>query len=297
MIPPILNASGCLDALTAPSVAERLDAFVTKTVTPLPREGNPPPRIAETESGMLNSIGLQNPGIDAFVRDNLPRLATLGVPIWVSVGGFSADDYALLCARLDECADVTTIELNLSCPNVEEAPETAAELVAAARGATEKPLYAKLSPATWDVAESARAVAAAGADGLSLVNTIRGLGFDRASRQPVLARGAGGYSGPALQTDRPRLRVRLRRSGRAPDRRHGRDRLGTRCGGLPQRRSELGRARNDSLLRSLGTGSRTLGARSGGRSARRRRARPGAGIGPVTHASPDPQTLKLLQIG
>ena len=199
MIPPILNASGCLDALTAPGVVERLDAFVTKTVTPLPGEGNPPPRIAETESGMLHSIGLQNPGIDAFVRDNLPRLAALGVPIWVSVGGFSADDYALLCARLDECADVTTIELNLSCPNVEEAPETAAELVTAARDATGKPLYAKLSPATCDVAESARAVAAAGADGLSLVNTIRGLGFDRTSRQPVLARGAGGYSGPALR--------------------------------------------------------------------------------------------------
>ena len=196
---PILNASGCLDALTAPGVTQSLDAFVTKTVTPLAREGNPPPRIAETESGMLNSIGLQNPGIDAFVRDNLPRLAALGVPIWVSVGGFSAADYALVCARLDECADVTAIELNLSCPNVEEAPETAAELVAAARAATGKPLYAKLSPATWDVAESARAVAAAGADGLSLVNTIRGLGFDRSSRQPVLARGPGGYSGPALR--------------------------------------------------------------------------------------------------
>ena len=199
MIPPILNASGCLDALTAPGVVERLDAFVTKTVTPLPREGNPPPRIAETESGMLNSIGLQNPGIGAFVRDNLPRLATLGVPIWVSVGGFSADDYALLCARLDDRTEVTAIELNLSCPNVEEAPETAAELVAAARGTTGKPLYAKLSPATWDIAESARAVAAAGADGLSLVNTIRGLELDRTSRQVVLARGAGGYSGPALR--------------------------------------------------------------------------------------------------
>ena len=196
---PILNASGCLDALTAPSVAQRLDAFVTKTVTPLPREGNPPPRIAETESGMLNSIGLQNPGIDAFVRDNLPRLAALEVPVWVSVGGFSADDYALLCGRLDERPEVSTIELNLSCPNVEEAPETAAELVAAARGATGKPLYAKLSPATWDVTESARAVAAAGADGLSLVNTIRGLALDRTSRQPVLARGVGGYSGPALR--------------------------------------------------------------------------------------------------
>ena len=198
-VPPILNASGCLDALTAPTVARRLDAFVTKTVTPLPRDGNPPPRIAETDSGMLNSIGLQNLGIDAFVRDDLPLLAALEVPVWVSVGGFSAEDYALVCARLDDCAEVSTIELNLSCPNVEEAAETAAELVAAARRATAKPLYAKLSPATWDVAESARAVAAAGADGLSLVNTIRGLRFDRASGQPLLARGAGGYSGPALR--------------------------------------------------------------------------------------------------
>ena len=196
---PLLNASGCLDALTAPEVARKLDAFVTKTVTPLPREGNPPPRIAETESGMLNSIGLQNPGIDRFLAVNLPRLAELGVPIWVSVGGFSAADYAETCQQLDHQEAVATIELNLSCPNVEEAPETAAELVAAARAVTTKPLYAKLSPATWDVAESARAVARSGADGLSLINTIRGLAIDFATGRPKLARGAGGYSGPALK--------------------------------------------------------------------------------------------------
>jgi dihydroorotate dehydrogenase (NAD+) catalytic subunit len=196
---PIYNASGCLDALAAPDVAQALDAFVTKTVTPLRREGNPPPRIAETESGMLNSIGLQNPGIEAFVAENLPRLAELGIPVWVSVGGFSADDYAAVCERLDDRAEVTTIELNLSCPNVEEAPETAAELVVAARRATSKELYAKLSPATWDVAESARAVADAGADGLSLVNTIRGLALDAVTQRPKLARGAGGYSGPGLR--------------------------------------------------------------------------------------------------
>ena len=196
---PLYNASGCLDALAAPEVAQALDAYVTKTVTPLPREGNPPPRIAETAYGMLNSIGLQNPGIEAFLDSHLPRLAGLGVPIWVSVGGFSAEDYATTCASLDERAEVVTVELNLSCPNVEEAPETAAELVAAARGATAKPLYAKLSPATWDIAETARAVAAAGADGLSLVNTIRGLALDPTTRRPVLARGAGGYSGPALR--------------------------------------------------------------------------------------------------
>ena len=196
---PILNASGCLDALTAPEVARSLDAFVTKTVTPLPRQGNPPPRIAETEHGMLNSIGLQNPGIDAFVREHLQWLARLGVPLWVSVGGFSADDFALLCERLDDVAEVEVIELNLSCPNVEEAPETASELVAAARAATKKPLYAKLSPATWDIAETARAVAEAGADGLSLVNTIRGLELDSKTLRPELALGPGGYSGPALR--------------------------------------------------------------------------------------------------
>ena len=196
---PLLNASGCLDALTAPDVAQSLDAFVTKTVTPLRREGNPPPRIAETDAGMLNSIGLQNPGIDLFLEQNLPRLAALGVPIWVSVGGFSAADFAHMCERLDGHDDVVTIELNLSCPNVEEAPETAAQLVGAARAVTGKPLYAKLSPATWDIAESARAVADAGADGLSLINTIRGLAVDRASCRPKLARGMGGYSGPALK--------------------------------------------------------------------------------------------------
>jgi dihydroorotate dehydrogenase (NAD+) catalytic subunit len=196
---PLLNASGCLDALTAPEVARSLDAFVTKTVTPQPREGNPQARIAETETGMLNSIGLQNPGIHRFLDVNLPRLTELGVPLWVSVGGFSASDYAETCERLDDHGSVATIELNLSCPNVEEAPETAAELVAAARGATTKPLYAKLSPATWDIAESARAVTHAGADGLSLINTIRGLAVDASTRRPVLARGAGGYSGPGLK--------------------------------------------------------------------------------------------------
>ncbi len=199
MTVPLLNASGCLDALTAPGVARSLDAFVTKTITPLPREGNAPPRIAETDHGMLNSIGLQGPGVDGFLADVLPRLRELGVPLWVSVGGFSADDFAHVCARLDAERGVETIELNLSCPNVEEAPESSAQLVAAARGATRKPLYAKLSPATWDVAETARAVTAAGADGLSLVNTIRGLALDPRTLRPRLGRGAGGYSGPALK--------------------------------------------------------------------------------------------------
>ena len=191
----LLNASGCLDALTAPEVARELDAFVTKTVTPLPREGNLPARIAETEVGMLNAIGLANPGIEGFLADHLPRLAP---PVWVSVGGFSTGDYAELCARLDD-EDIEAIELNLSCPNVDEVPANVAEVVAAARATTRKPLYAKLSPAIGDIAETARAAEAAGADGLSLVNTIKGLALDERTLQSVLARGAGGLSGPALR--------------------------------------------------------------------------------------------------
>jgi dihydroorotate dehydrogenase (NAD+) catalytic subunit len=180
--------------MVAPDVACSFDAFVTKTVTPEPREGNPPVRIAETEAGMLNSIGLANPGRERFLSDTLPALRALGVPLWVSIGGFAAAEYAETCAALDD----VTIELNLSCPNVDEAPESAAEIVAACRAATSLPLYAKLSPAAWDIAEVARAVEAAGADGLSLVNTIRGLALDSKLR-PILTRGAGGYSGPALK--------------------------------------------------------------------------------------------------
>ena len=192
----LLNASGCLDALTAPETAKQLDAFVTKTITPQPRAGNAPVRIAETEHGMLNAIGLANPGRDWFLSHVLPELRGLGVTLWISVGGFSAREYAETCAQL---SDVGAIELNLSCPNVDEAPESAAEIVAACRAATDLPLFAKLSPAAWDIAEVARAVEAAGADGLSLVNTIRGLVLDPATLKPRLARGAGGYSGAPLK--------------------------------------------------------------------------------------------------
>jgi dihydroorotate dehydrogenase (NAD+) catalytic subunit len=192
----LLNASGCLDALVAPEVAKQLDGFVTKTITPLPREGNAPPRIAETDHGMLNAIGLANPGRERFLGDHLPRLRELGLPLWISVGGFSAADYAETCAAL---SDVHAIELNLSCPNVDEAADSAAEIVAACRQATPLPLYAKLSAAHPDVAEVARAVAAAGADGLSLINTLRGLTLDPRTHEPVLARGSGGLSGPSLK--------------------------------------------------------------------------------------------------
>ncbi len=192
----LLNASGCLDALTAPEVARQLDAFVTKTITPLPREGNAPPRIAETAHGMLNAIGLANPGRERFLTEQLPRLHELGLPLWISVGGFCSADYAETCAAL---RDVAAVELNLSCPNVDEAADSAAEIVAACRAATPLPLYAKLSAAHPDIAEVARAVAAAGADGLSLINTLRATALDPRTLKPVLARGSGGLSGPSLK--------------------------------------------------------------------------------------------------
>jgi dihydroorotate dehydrogenase (NAD+) catalytic subunit len=192
----LLNASGCLDALLAPDVARQLDGFVTKTITPLPREGNAPPRIAETAYGMLNAIGLANPGRERFLAETLPQLRELALPLWISVGGFCAADYAETCARLH---DVEAIELNLSCPNVDEAADSAAEIVAACRAATPLRLFAKLSAAHPDVGEVARAVAAAGADGLSLINTLRGLALDPRTLKPALARVIGGLSGPSLK--------------------------------------------------------------------------------------------------
>jgi dihydroorotate dehydrogenase (NAD+) catalytic subunit len=195
----ILNASGCLDALTAPDVAQSLDAFVTKTVTPFPRQGNQPVRIAETDLGMLNSIGLANPGIDGFLANVLPQLVEFGIPIWVSVGGFSAQDYAALCAVLDGRDEVAVVEVNVSCPNVASPEEEVEEIVAAARAATTKTLYAKLSPAVPDVGTAAAAAAHAGADGLTLVNTIRGLALDERTLEPKLGPGVGGLSGPALR--------------------------------------------------------------------------------------------------
>jgi dihydroorotate dehydrogenase (NAD+) catalytic subunit len=147
---------------------------------------------------MLNAIGLANQGRDVFIRETLPRLAhELDVPIWVSVGGFTAREYADTCEQLAR-DDVACIELNLSCPNVDEAPESAAEIVRTCRDVTEKPLYAKVSPHSWDIGETVRAIEAAGADGLSLVNTLRGTTLD-AQLRPTLSRGTGGYSGPALR--------------------------------------------------------------------------------------------------
>ena len=194
----ILNASGCLDALATPDLARTFDAFVTKTVTLRPRMGNPPVRIAETGCGMVNSIGLANPGIDAFRARTVPGLLALGTPVWVSVGGSSAREYADLCERLDD-DPIEAIELNVSCPNVDSPSDATEEIVSAARAATTKPLYAKLSPQLPDVAEVARAAESAGADGLSLVNTLKGLALEPRGLRPLLASAGGGLSGPALR--------------------------------------------------------------------------------------------------
>ena len=185
----ILNASGCLDALAAPEVARQLDAFVTKTVTPLPRAGK---RAAADRRDRARGCSTRSASPTPAASGSSPSICrgctSLASPLWVSVGGFCAADYAETCSHL---TDIEAVELNLSCPNVDEAADSAAEIVAACRGATELPLYAKLSAAHPDVAEVARAVAAAGADGLSLINTLRALALDDRLR-PTLARGSGG---------------------------------------------------------------------------------------------------------
>jgi dihydroorotate dehydrogenase (NAD+) catalytic subunit len=205
----LLNASGTLDALAAAGagvpVHQDVAALVTKTITPLPREGNPAPRLAESPSGLLNSIGLANPGVDEFAR-GLPALVALGRPLVVSIGGFSVDDYVGLARALAEAPGVVALELNISCPNVEtgcssigsDAAETAA-VVRACRAVTSRPLWVKLSPNVADVAVIGRAAELEGADALVCVNTLRGMAIEAWSGRPLLGAGTGGLSGPALK--------------------------------------------------------------------------------------------------
>jgi dihydroorotate dehydrogenase (NAD+) catalytic subunit len=148
---------------------------------------------------VLNSIGLQNPGVEVFCSDVLPRLEELEMPLWISVGGSNAADYAQVCERIGERESISAFELNLSCPNVDPAASAAAEIVEACRAASGKPLYAKLSPLLPDIAEVALSVIEAGASGLSLVNSLRGLVLDEWTLEPRLGRAIGGYSGAALR--------------------------------------------------------------------------------------------------
>lgn len=206
---PILTASGTfgygldLEDLCPP---ERLGGIVTKGLSPLPRRGNAPPRIVETAAGMINAIGLQNIGVEAFCRDVLPDLRHRGVTVVVNVFGESPAAYREVIGRCECEAGVAAYELNVSCPNVSAGgmefghdPALLASLTAACRADTSKPLWVKLSPNAPDLVATARAAVDGGADALTLVNTLRAMAIDAVGRRPVLRRGCGGLSGPAIK--------------------------------------------------------------------------------------------------
>ena len=183
-----------------------LGTFSFKGTTREPRFGNPTPRIAEYAGGLLNSVGLQNPGIDAVLARELPQLREIfHKPVMANVSGFSIDEYAEVCRRLDDQEQVGWIEVNISCPNVHGGgaafgadPASAAAVTRAVRAATKKPILMKLSPAAADIAAVARACEDAGADGICLINTLPGMRIDLKRRRPLLANGTGGMSGPGI---------------------------------------------------------------------------------------------------
>lgn len=184
----------------------RLGAIIVKGLSLEPSKGNPPPRIVETACGMLNAIGLENVGVDAFEREKLPFLKSLSTPTIVNIYGKTVEEYAELAARIDEMQGVAGIEVNISCPNVKAGgiafgliPQAAAEVVKAVRNNTSKPLMVKLSPNVTDIAEIARSVEEAGADSVSLINTLTGMVIDIETRRSKLANITGGLSGPAIK--------------------------------------------------------------------------------------------------
>jgi dihydroorotate dehydrogenase (NAD+) catalytic subunit len=184
---------------------QRLGCIWTKGTTREAREGNPPPRVAETAGGMLNSIGLQNPGVEHVARVYAPRFAAWRVPVVVNVAGGSVDDYVACARRLDGVEGIAGIELNISCPNIAEGldfgrdPAAAARVTAAVRESTSLPIVVKLSPNVTDIAAVASAVEGEGADAISAVNTYVGMKIHLGVRRPVLPRGTGGLSGPAIK--------------------------------------------------------------------------------------------------
>ena len=204
---PLLVASGTFGyGFNAPQLDRSvLAAIVTKGTTRQAREGNVPARIAETPSGMLNAIGLQNPGVDVVLREYAPVWASWDMPVIVNVAGESVDDYAIVARRLDGVPGIAGLELNISCPNVANGlqfgtdPELAAQVTAAVRKATRLPLIVKLTPNVTDLVAIGRAVETAGADAVSAVNTYVGMAIDVQHRRPRLSRGSGGLSGPAIK--------------------------------------------------------------------------------------------------
>ena len=206
---PVMTASGTFGyAVEFEELIDlnRLGGIIVKGLSLKPSMGNKPPRIVETACGMLNAIGLENVGIEAFVKEKLPFLKKLSTPVFTNIYGKSISDYALLAERIDELKEIAGIEVNISCPNVKAGglafgvvPETAAEVVGTVRKKTSKPLIVKLSPNVTDITQIARAVENAGADSLSLINTITGMSIDIENRRPKLANITGGLSGPAIK--------------------------------------------------------------------------------------------------
>ena len=181
-----------------------LGGICAKGLTLHPREGNPPPRIAETPMGILNSVGLQNPGVDAFIAHELPELRRHDLKVIANISGNTPEEYGVMCEKLSE-AGVDMIEVNISCPNVKAGglaygtrPELAAEVTRVAKRHSSVPVMVKLSPNVTDITEIARAVEGAGADAVSLINTLRGMRIDVATRRPILKMNTGGLSGPAV---------------------------------------------------------------------------------------------------
>ncbi|HSD49914.1 MAG TPA: dihydroorotate dehydrogenase [Candidatus Methylomirabilis sp.] len=200
----------------------RLGAIVVKTITRQPRAGNPPPRVAETPAGMLNAIGLHNVGIEGFIRDKLPYLRRLTPPLIVNVAGESVEDFRELTKRISDQEGVAGIELNVSCPNVaggldfSSDPHLAYRVVKAAREATQLPLIPKLSPNVTDIVTIARAAADAGADAISLINTLVGMAVDVRTRRPKIGNVTGGLSGPAIRPIAVRMVWQVARAVRLP---------------------------------------------------------------------------------
>lgn len=207
---PVLTASGTcgyMDELSDFMDMNRLGGFITKSITALPRPGNPTPRIVETDSGMLNAIGLANVGLDTFIRDKLPLIDQFSLPIFVNVAGWQIDDYVHVTDTLAEFPQITGFELNISCPNVKKGgitfgtdPVLIEQITKNVKSVCRnKPLIVKLTPSVTDVSQTAQAAIEGGADALSLINTFTAMVIDIETRRPILANRTGGLSGPAIK--------------------------------------------------------------------------------------------------
>ncbi|OJG98027.1 dihydroorotate dehydrogenase B, catalytic subunit [Enterococcus termitis] len=206
---PIIPASGCFgfgEEYAKYYDLGKLGSIMVKATTPQARFGNPTPRVAETPSGMLNAIGLQNPGLDVVMTEKLPPLEKYDLPIIANVAGACEEDYVEVCSKIGDAPNVKAIELNISCPNVKHGgiafgtdPDVAFQLTQAVKKVTDVPIYVKLSPNVTDIVPIAQAIEAGGADGFSMINTLLGMRIDLKTRRPILANQTGGLSGPAIK--------------------------------------------------------------------------------------------------